>query len=405
MSVRQILFLLAVAAGIAGLFYVGWIPRQRQLAAVVAESRADQKELPLVTVTDVRLTEKPADLLLPATVAAIGETPVYARAEGYIIKRYVDIGDYVKAGQVLVEIDSPEQDQQLRSSRARLAQLRASLAQAQAAQQVSQANLKLASVTVARMKQLVAEGVMSKQAGDESQAQFEARQADLGVQQANINAARESIRAQEAEVARIEELNKFKQVTAPFEGLITVRNCAVGNLITPAALQAGRELFRLSDISTLRVYVNTPQANVADIFVGQPALVKIQENPSASFAGKVVRTANALDPNTRTLLTEVNVRNQGRTLLPGMYAQAQLEGRTIKRTILIPGDTLVTRAKGAQVAIVRNGRVKYQRVEVGRDYGLELEVTGGLEGGETLVVNPSDDVREGAAVRTVKRKS
>lgn len=405
MSVRQILFLLAVIIGIAGLFYAGWIPRQKHLAAVIAESKAEQKELPLVTVTEARATEKPVDLMLPATIAAIGETPVYARAEGYIIKRYVDIGDYVKAGQVLVEIDSPEQDQQLRSARARIAQLRASLAQAQAAQQVSQANLKLASITIARVKQLVAEGVLSKQAGDESQAQFEARQADLGVQQANVNAARESVRTQEAEVARIEELNKFKQVTAPFEGLITVRNCAVGNLITPAALQAGRELFRLSDISTLRVYVNAPQANVADVFVGQPALVTIQENPAAKFQGKVVRTANALEPGTRTLLTEVNVRNQGRTLLPGMYAQALLQGRTIKRTILIPGDTLLTRAKGPEVAIIRNGRVTYQRVEVGRDYGLEVEIMSGLQGGEVLVVNPSDDVREGAAVRTLKRKS
>lgn len=405
MTVRQILFLLAVAGGIAGLFYAGWIPRQRQLAAVTAVSNAEQKEVPLVTVTAIRSTEKPMDLLLPATVSAIKDTPVYARAEGYIVKLYVDIGDYVKAGQVLVDIDSPEQDQQLRSARARLAQLQASLAQAQAAQQVSRANLKLATITVGRMKQLVAEGVMSKQAGDEAQAQFEARQADLGVQQANVNAARESIRTQEAEVQRLAELNKFKQVTAPFEGLITARNCALGNLITPAALSTGRDLYRLSNIETLRIFINTPQANVGDVFVGQSATITMQENPALKFKGTVVRTANALDPNTRTLLTEVSVKNQGRALLPGMYAQALLEGKTIKRTILIPGDTLLTRAQGPQVAVVRNGRVRYQRVEIGRDYGLEMEVTKGLQGDEILVVNPSDDVREGAAVRMNKRKS
>jgi RND family efflux transporter MFP subunit len=284
-------------------------------------------------------------------------------------------------------------------------QLKAALAQAQASQQVSQANLKLASVTLARVKQLVQEGVMSKQAGDESGAQFEARQADLAVQQANVNAARENIRAQEAEVQRIVELTKFQKVTAPFEGLITVRNCAVGNLITPAALQNGRELFRLSDISGLRVFINTPQANVADVFVGQPALITLQELRGAKFQGKVVRTANALDASTRTLLTEVFVKNQGRTLLPGMYAQALLEGRIARRMLVIPGDTLQTPATGPRVATVNNGKVRFMKVDVGRDFGLEVEIRGGLTGGETLIVNPSDDVREGASVRPVQRKT
>ncbi len=402
---KRILFLLAVVLALAGLFYVGWAPRQRQIDLVTAEAKADSKEVPVVTVASVKITEKPADLLLPATVAAIGETPVYARAEGYIVKRYADIGDYVKKGQVLVQIDAPEQDQQLRQARSRLDQLKASLGQVQAQVMVTDANLKLAQVTSQRQQQLVREGILSKQAGDESTAQLAARQADKAVAEANINVARENIKAQEAEVQRITELTAFQKVTAPFDGLITVRNCAVGNLITTASLQAGRELFRLSDIGTLRIFVNVPQQNVDDVIVGQKATITLQDMPLAKFVGKVTRTANSLEVTTRTLLAEVQVLNQGRTLLPGMYARAQLEGHHLKRMLLIPGDTLLTPAGGPQVATVKGGKVKFVKVEVGRDYGLEIEIIKGLTGEEVLVVNPSDDVREGAPVRANKRKT
>ncbi len=402
---KRILFLLVVVAALVGLFFVGWMPRQRQIDAVSAEAKADSKEIPVVTVASVKVTEKPADLLLPATVSAIGETPVYARAEGYIVKRFADIGDYVKKGQVLVQIDSPEQDQQLRQARSRLDQLKASLSQVQAQTQVAEANLKLAVVTAKRLQQLVQEGVMSPQAGDESTAQLAARQADRAVADANVSVARENIKAQEAEVQRITELTTFQKVTAPFEGLITVRNCAVGNLITTASLQAGRELFRLSDISILRVFVNVPQQNVDDVLTGQKATITIQDLPKAKFLGTVTRTSNSLDVGTRTLLAEVQVKNDGRTLLPGMYARAQLEGQRLKRMLLIPGDTLLTPAGGPQVATVKSGKVKFVKVEVGRDYGLEIEITSGLTGDEILVVNPSDDVRDGAPVRANKRKS
>ena len=402
---KRILFLLVVVAALVGLFFVGWMPRQRQIDAVSAEAKADSKEIPVVTVASVKVTEKPADLLLPATVSAIGETPVYARAEGYIVKRFADIGDYVKKGQVLVQIDSPEQDQQLRQARSRLDQLKASLSQVQAQTQVAEANLKLAVVTAKRLQQLVREGVMSQQAGDESTAQLAARQADRAVADANVNVARENIKAQEAEVQRITELTTFQKVTAPFDGLITVRNCGVGNLITTASLQAGRELFRLSDISTLRVFVNVPQQNIDDVITGQKATITIQDLPKAKFLGTVTRTSNSLDVGTRTLLAEVQVKNVGRTLLPGMYARAQLEGHRLKRMLLIPGDTLLTPAGGPRVATVKGGKVKFVKVAVGRDYGLEIEVISGLTGDEILVVNPSDDVRDGAPVRANKRKS
>jgi membrane fusion protein, multidrug efflux system len=206
-------------------------------------------------------------------------------------------------------------------------------------------------------------------------------------------------------VARIEQLTRYQRVTAPFEGLITVRNAAVGNLITPQSIAAGRELYRLTDITTLRVFANTPQANVGDITVGQRAVVTTQDQPDKQFIGIVKRTANLLDTQTRTLLTEVNVVNQGRALLPGMYAQVKLDvARTGRKAVMIPGDTLVTTSKGPQVATVVQGGVHWVRVEVGRDLGAEVEITQGLTGEEQLVVNPSDDVREGRKVKSSRVK-
>lgn len=397
---RSLLLILVTVLAAAGLFYAGWAPRRDRLQSVTAESTAEQKETLGVTVASARVTDQPPALTLPATVAGIRDTPIYARAEGYIQKLHVDIGDYVQAGQVLLEINSPEQDQQLRNARARLDQLKATLGQTQAAEQMSRANLKLASVTVGRVAELVRQGVTSKQQGDEAQAQFEARQADVAVQEANVNVARQNIRAQEAEVARIEELTRFQKVTAPFAGLITVRNCAVGNLITPQSIQGGRELYRLTDLTSLRVFANTPQSNIADIRVGQRAIVTTQDQPGKQFIGVVKRTANLLDAQTRTLLTEVNVTNQGRSLLPGMYAQVVFDAPPAgRRTILIPGDTLVTTSQGPQVATVAGNRIHWVKVSVGRDLGTEIEITKGLTGTEKLVINPSDDVREGRPVQ------
>jgi len=404
--VKSILLIVAVAAAAAGLFFAGWAPRTQRLQGVSAEALAEEKETLTVTVAQARTSEQTADLTLPATVAGIRDTGVYARAEGYIRKLHVDIGDFVRAGQVLLEIDSPEQDQQLRNARARLEQLKASAAQAQAAEKVAQANLKLATATSQRVLELVRQGVVSRQQGDEAQAQFEARQADVAVQQANINAAGQNVHAQEAEVSRLEELTRFQHVTAPFDGLITVRNCAVGNLITPQSIQQGRELYRLTDLTTLRVFVNTPQANIASIAVGQPATVTVQEQPGREFTGVVKRTSNLLDAQTRTLLTEVNVANQGRALLPGMYAQVTLRGQKNgeRKVVLVPGDTIVTGAKGTQVAVVRGNRIQWVRIETGRDLGAEVEVAQGLNGGETVVVNPSDGVKEGRTVKSSRLK-
>ena len=388
----------------AGLFAAGMLPRRERVAAMTKEARQEAGELPLVTVAQAVAGTAARELILPGSAAAIGETPVYARAEGYIKTRRVDIGDAVQAGDMLVEIDSPELDQQIAAALARLDQLKAALQQARAAEQQALAQLKLSMVTRDRTLKLVAEGVVSQQDGDNAQAQFEVRQADVAAAQAAIAAAEQAIRTQESEVARLLEMEKFKTVRAPWDGVITVRNCAVGNLITPAAIAQGRELFRLADLRVLRVFINLPQADVSDVTVGQPAEVTIAGTARA-FRGKVSRMANAVDPATRTQLTEILVTNENRALLPGMYVQVKLLIAHPRPLIRIPGDTLVTKNDGLYVALVGpESRVQFQKITMGRDLGAEVEVLSGLDGSERLIVNPGDAVKPGVRVRTQLRK-
>ncbi|WP_051669995.1 efflux RND transporter periplasmic adaptor subunit [Bryobacter aggregatus] len=403
-STRAIGVFLLLGLIAAGVFFLGWAPRQNRIQMIEAEAKSNAEERLAVTVVKVKLSAPTSELTLPGNVSAVGETPIYARAEGYIKTRNVDIGDVVKKGDTLVEIDSPELDQQLRNAKARLEQLRASAEQVKAAIEQARANVKLAEINFGRSKQLVAEGVFAKADLDEKTAIFDARKADVKAQEANLGAANESIRAQLAEVARIEQLTDFKRVTAPWAGIITQRNCAVGNLITPSAIAAGRDLFRLSDISTLRVFVTVPQSNVVDIRVGQKATVRVPEL-NRIFIGKVARNANALENQSRTLLTEVNVQNQNNSLLPGMYVQVGMETAQARRMILVPGDTIVTRSDGTFVAIVdQSNKVNFSKITVGRDYGTEVEATSGVSEGDSLVVNPSDDVKNGVIVKATARK-
>jgi RND family efflux transporter MFP subunit len=250
----------------------------------------------------------------------------------------------------------------------------------------------------------VRDGIVAKADLDEKTAIFDARKADVLAQQANLLAAEEAIKAQSAEVGRIEQLTGFKRVTAPWPGIITQRNCAVGNLITPAALAAGRDLFRLSDISRLRVFVNVPQANIGDIRVGGKAVVRVPEL-RRSFTGVIARTSNALENQTRTLLAEVNVVNENNSLLPGMYVQVGMETTRTRRTLLVPGDTILTRSDGTYVAVLQAGnKIALRRIETGRDYGTEIEALAGVNEGESVVVNPSDDVQNGITVKPSLRK-
>lgn len=400
MKLRYLGALLLAVALLVGAFAFGLIPRLSRQKALLAASDQDRERAPLVDTAVVRSALKTGELVLPGNVEPMLEAPIYARADGYLRKLNVDIGDQVKAGQVLGEIETPELDQQLRQARASVDQTQAALKQAEAAVSQARANLALAKVTLERWKQLVAAGVAARQDGDEKQATYDARQADLEAAQASVTAAQSNIRASEANVQRLTEMKAFAHVTAPFDGIITVRNTTTGTLISAGTSSPNRELLREAQIDLLRIWISVPQTYAAMIIPKMNADVSVQELPNRVFRGEVARTANALDEASRTLKTEVRVANPEHKLLPGMYAQVKFSIARVNAPPLIPGDTLLIRASGTQVALVGPDRkVHFQKIEVGRDYGPEIEVLSGLTVGQTVIINPSDEIREGVVVQ------
>jgi len=340
-----------------------------------------------------------SNLLLPGNIQAITEAPILARASGYIRKRYADIGDRVAAGQVLAEIEAPELDQQIKQAGAAIDQANSTVQQAQAALQQGQANANLARVNAQRYANLLAKGVVSKQDNDTYQAQFEAQQANVQALEKAVAAARSSAAAAQANLARLRELQGYQTVRAPFAGVITLRNIDSGVLVN----EANTLLFRIAQTDRLRIYVNVPQGQADAVRRGQAASLSISDLQGRQFRGTVSRTANALDPATRTLLVELEVPNESGILLPGMYAQVDLSIPRANPPLMIPGDTLVVRADGPQVAVVNpNGVVHFTRIQLGRDFGSELEALSGVEEGQLLAVNPSDAVREGVRVKPVQ---
>jgi RND family efflux transporter MFP subunit len=373
-------------------------PRQ-QKDREVAETLARTQGISTVLVSKATLTPARSELVLPGSIQAIIESPIFARSEGYLRKRLVDIGDEVRLGQLLAVVEAPEVDKQVQQAQATLSRAEATLAQANAALAQSDTQLKLAEVTAQRWNTLFAKRVVSRQEADEKQAAFDARRADFDAARANVAAATEAVAASRADLQRLTDLKGFQELRAPFSGIITARNTDVGSLIRGGSSE-GRELYRLAQLDTVRIMVNVPQMNIPTIRVGESAKVTVQERPGRIFAGKIVRTANALDAATRTLLTEIHVQNPDHVLLPGMYAQVTISNAQAAPTIMIAGDTIVIRADGPQVAIVKeDGRVHFQKIILGRDYGAETEVPSGLSGGESLVINPGDNIQEGVVVK------
>jgi RND family efflux transporter MFP subunit len=304
---------------------------------------------------------------------------------------------------VLGDIESPELDQQLRQARSSVSQAKAALKQSEAAVAQARANLALAKVTQERWKQLVAAGVAARQDGDEKQATYDARQADLEASEANVVAAQSNISSSEANVQRLVEMKAFDSITAPFDGIVTVRNTTSGTLISAGTSSPNRELLREAQIDLLRIFISVPQANASAIRLQMAADVTVQELPSRVFHGIVARTANALDEASRTMRTEVHVKNPDHILLPGMYGQVKFQIARADAPPLIPGDTLVIRSGGTQVAVMgTDHKVHFQKIVVGRDYGPEVEVTSGLSEGDMVIVNPGDEIREGVVVQPRK---
>ena len=361
------LVLVLTAIGLAA----GLTPRWRHGRAL----KADTQELSIPTVNVVMAAPglTLAGMLLPAEVRPYVEAPIYARASGYVTNWFVDIGAQVKAGQLLAVIDTPEVDQDLEAAKAGLVQAQAALA--------------LSKVTADRWAELLKTSSVSEQENAE-------KAADLQLKQANIDAAK-------ATVQRFEDLKEFCRVIAPFSGTITARDIDVGDLISP-----GKELFRLSDTHTLRVFVKVPQSGTPGLSVGADADIIVPEMPGRKFPAKVVRTAGAIDVTSRTLLIELDVDNANNEIIAGSYAQVSFRDTHANPALVLPSNTLLFRAEGSQIGVVLpDGRVELRSVLLGRDLGQNIEILSGVATNEPVIINPSDSLVTGAHVRMAEASS
>jgi len=389
--------LLLIAITVAG-FFAGYVPHQKLQNELVADAKSQDAAAPRVNVTVAERSSGKSELVLPGNIQAITEAPVLARASGYIKARLVDIGDRVKEGQLLAEIDAPELDQQVKQATASVEQAKAALDQASANLIQGQTNEKLYKATADRWKSLVQKGAVSKQENDNYQAQYEAQIATVQALEKAVNAAKSNVGAAEANLARLTNMRGYVQVRAPFAGVITQRNIDVGALVNDGSTL----LYRIAQTGKLRTYVNVPQADSVAVHVGQAAKLTFSDLPSRVFNGTVSRTANALDPGSRTLLVEVQVDNSAGLLMPGMYANVNFTTPRSEPPIVIKGDALVVRANGPQVAVVQPDQtVHFQVVTLGRDYGDKIEVLSGLKQGDQLVINPGDNIQEHVKVNPV----
>jgi RND family efflux transporter MFP subunit len=344
--------------------------RRAQYHALAEET--ESLAIPTVAVTHPTAEVAQEDLVLPGTLMAYVESPIYARTNGYLQKWYHDIGTRVPKGELLADIDTPEVDQQLSQSRADL--------------NTAQANANLSRITSARFQELIKTDGVSKQEVDNAVGDYEAKAA--------------TVKSSEANVRRLEELESFKHVYAPFSGVITRRNIDTGTLINAGNGGAQQELFRLAQTDPIRVYVSVPEMYSPSVRSGLGAFLDLTQFPGQHFEGKVVRTAEAIDPGSRTLLTEVDVPNRNAQLFPGGYAQVHLQVKVAASRVQVPVNALLFRAEGLRAVVIdANHKTHLRQLTIGRDYGTSLEVLQGLEPNDWIVLNPADSLDEGQEVR------
>jgi multidrug efflux pump subunit AcrA (membrane-fusion protein) len=439
---RKLVALVCVLGVAVGVYLLGYVPRKRTTKQLDDDAATRRITPPLVNAATVKRAASSSELLLPGNVTPITEAYIYARAAGYLKRRYVDIGDHVRAGQRLADIEAPDLDQQVSQSKAALAQAQGQLGQAQATLEQLTATRDLAEITWQRYKILTADGAVSRQDGDNQATAAKTSEANVTAQQKTVRAMEELVHASQATLDRLLTLQGYEQITAPFAGVITARNVDVGALISatgatlgpqrsnaagPSDTPSEGEIFRLAEIGKLRVLAAVPQTNAPGIRVGQNATVTVQQIPNLSFRGKVTRTSSSLDAQSRTLLTEVDVDNPKGVLLPGMYAEVSFDTDRIDPPFLVPDAALVVKSSGTVLAMLqpltpdeqrntkaygvdpatlaRVRRVHFQTVTPGRDYGIELEVLDGVQVGQEVVVDPTDAVQEGALVEVAAPKS
>jgi len=369
--IRRYSLILLVVALILGVW--GEVSRVLARSALTKEAAAAA----VITVTTVTAKSSSAgeELVLPGTVQAFIEAPIYARTNGYLKTWNTDIGTRVTKGQLLAEIETPEVDRQLNQAAADL--------------ETARANEALANTTNERWKGLLATESVSKQDAEEKAGDAAAKKAMSDSAAANL--------------ARLRDLESFKRVVAPFDGVVTARNTDIGALIN-AGQSPGTELFRVADTHKLRIYVQVPEAYAAETTPGLAAELRFAEHPGKIYVAQTVRTANALDPSLRTLQVQLELDNAQREIFPGAYAEVHFKLAADTQTLRLPANTVLFRAAGLQVATVdAQNRIKLKSIVQGRDFGSSIEVLGGLEPGDKVVVNPPDSITDGSPVRIASK--
>ena len=369
--------LLPIVAGVA----YGASRHHAQDRQVLDTAKRQQDFVPTVQVAPAQAADRDIVVKLPATTLAFESANIFARANGYIESRKVDIGDHVKAGDLLAQITAPELDHQI-------AQAEATLSQNQATLQQTQASRDLARVTNDRDSDLVKKGWLTPQQGDTDRLTLDAQQAAIAVAQSNIAAQRALIRV-------LQQQKAYQSVVAPFDGIITQRNVDNGSLV-----QAGTTfMFTLMQSDVIRTQVYVPQNAAFGVAAGVDAVVRVPENPGHALPGKVTRFAHALAPGTRTLLTEVDIPNPDGALSPGMYVTVELHIPRKNPSIIVPADALVFNGDGVRVAIAKDGVAQFHKVTVARDLGTEIEVSDGIKPGDEVILKPAVTLADGSKVQ------
>jgi len=369
---------------LCGALLIGFWQHYRLHAQVMATAEQRRDFVPNVRTAPVRASGSTMAVTWPGTTEAFEQANIYARASGYISKRNVDIGSRVKTGQLLVEITAPELEHQIAQAEGTLAQLRAALLQAKA-------NRDLAQVTWDRDRPLVDKGWFTPQQGDTDRLTLEAREAAVAVAAANIT-------AQEAQLRVLNQQKAYQSVVAPFDGVITQRNVDVGSLVQADAT-SGTFLFTLMHSDIIRIQLYVPQDEAFGVAPGVDAIVRVPEMPGREFPGKVTRIADALQPGTRTLLTEIDVPNPDHALSPGVYCSVELKIPRKTPSLIVPSEAIVFNRDGLNVVVVEDGVARVHHVTVVRDFGTTVEVSTGVKDGDQVILNPPVNLTNGQKVK------
>jgi len=371
----------ALALGL--LFLSGYVQRGREAAVLAGDAQSASHAARRVLTVRPRVGSSERTLVLPASLEGLEQTEIDARANGYVRRWLVDVGDSVVAGQLLAELDTPELDRELEQAQARLSQSDAAISEAAATHEFSQAVL-------ARYRELAPQGIASQQ-------DLEQKQSQSNIDAAHLSVVRAERSSQQANVHRLRQLKLFARVVAPFDGTITERGIVRGKLV---AAGTGQPLFKLAALDPVRAFVQVPQSLVAGVAQGLPAQVRLAQQRGSVWKGQVARSAPALDPTSRTMSVEVRVPNSDHRLLPGMYVEVTLQLDSKQPTLVLPGAAVSATKEGVRVALVSaGGTVHWSKVRIERDTGAEVEISEGLSESDIVIASPGPDISEGTTVR------